>query len=154
MVPALASLLELPRVPALESLLVMSPFLAPPGLCWRGRRWRLGVAASRPWWVSRQLVSLPLESSLVPALERPLDLALELLRLVPALVSPLESLLELPRVSALELLQLLFSALPRLVSALVSSPLVTALELPLVPALESPLGLALESLPLLLVLAL
>ena len=98
LVPALESPLDLaleslPLVPALELplalLLVPSLFLAPPGLCWRGRRWRLGGAASRPWWVSRQLVSLPLESSLVPALELPLYSALELLLLVLALELPL-----------------------------------------------------------------
>ena len=87
----------------------------------------------RPWWVSRQLVSLPLESSLVPALGLPLYSALEsplleslleLLRVsaselpVPALASPLGSLLEPPRVLASGLL--LVSALPSLllVSAL------------------------------------
>ena len=61
---------------------------------------------------------------------------------VPALASPLELLLEPPQVSASELLlvsalqslQLPFSALPRLVSALESSP-VPALELPLHSAL-------------------
>ena len=108
LVPALESPLNLaleslPLVPALElplvSLLVPSPFLASPGLCWRGRWWRLGRVASRPWWMSRQFVSLPLESSLVPALELPLCLALELLLLLILVAA-----LELPQVLALELL--------------------------------------------------
>ena len=42
------------------------------------------------------MVSLSLESSLVPALEPPLYPALELLLLVSAPASPLESLLSLP----------------------------------------------------------
>ena len=87
----------------------------------------------RPWWVSRQLVSLPLESSLVPALGLPLYSALE---------SPLlESLLELPRVSASELLPVPAPAPP--LESLLELPRVSASELP-VPALASPLGSLLE----------
>ena len=66
------------------------------------------------------MVSLPLESSLVPALELPLYSALEWPLPVPALSPPPESLLVLPRVSASELL------VPALASPL---------ELPLVSSL-------------------